>query len=393
MHKIAPAHRTKNVKYAIRDIAVLAKQVEKEKPVIYLNVGDPNKYDFDTPEILKEAVTAAIHNRHNDYSDSQGVSEALEAISNHNNKLGISTDTRHIMISFGVSEAVGIFIASLVNRGENIILPRPSYPIYPAYSNLFEIDYRFYTLDEENEWGLNINDVESQINEKTKALVVINPNNPTGGLYDRKSLEELVNLAGQHNLIIFSDEIYDEMVLEGEMHHIAQFSGEVPVVTCNGLAKNFLSPGWRTGWLSVTDRNQRMEDVTAAIMQLGRARLCGVTPQQFAIKPALESNRPHLKATLRKLRGRRDITYKRINEIDGLSLVKPKAAFYAFPRIDFEIDDKEFVMNLLKEEGVAVVHGSGFDMPGHFRIVYLPEENKLHEAFDKIERFVKNVKI
>ncbi|MCX6815526.1 MAG: aminotransferase class I/II-fold pyridoxal phosphate-dependent enzyme [Candidatus Aenigmarchaeota archaeon] len=389
---IKPAERMKNVKYAIRDIAVLAKQVEKEKKVLYLNIGDPNRFDFDTPDELKNAIINAMKGGHNYYADSQGIKEAVDAIVKHNNNLGIETDESNIILTVGVSEAVNIFVASLIDAGENVLIPSPSYPLYSAYINLYGCVPNFYTLDEGNEWDINVEDIEKRIDDKTKAVVIINPNNPTGGVYDKKALKELVNVAGQHNLIIFSDEIYDEMILEGEMHHIASFSEEVPVITCNGLAKNFLAPGWRTGWMAITDREQRLGTAKDAIMQMGRTRLCTTTPMQFAVKPALEGNRLHREATIKKLRSRRDLTHKRINEIEGLSLVKPKAAFYAFPRINFDIDDKDFVTRLLKEEGVATVHGSGFDMPNHFRIVYLPPEPILNEAFDKIENFVNRMR-
>ncbi len=389
MKTIQAADRTKNVQYAIRDIATIAKQVEKDKKVIYLNIGDPNRFDFDTPLELKQSVITAIKKGHNYYAFSQGIREAVKAIVKHNNKLGIETDEAKTMVTSGVSEAVQICVASLVNKGENMVIPRPSYPIYTAYLNLFECEPRFYTLQADKEWKLDIEDIEDKINRKTKALLLINPNNPTGGVYTRKELEEVVNIAAQNDLIIISDEIYDDMILEGEMSHIASFSKEVPVITFNGLAKNFLAPGWRTGWLSVTDREQKMESVTNAIMQLGRARICSTTPQQFAIKTALEGKRKHKKDVINKLRKRRDLTCKRINEIQGLSLQKPRAAFYAFPKLEFKINDKEFVIDLLKKEGVATVYGSGFDMPGFFRLVYLPEEKILNEAFDRIEKYIK----
>lgn len=392
MQPIKAAERTKDVKYAIRDIAVTAKEVAKTKKVIYLNVGDPNKFDFDTPKPLKKAVSEAMKNGHNYYSDSAGVDEALKAIAEFNNKLGIECTDKSIMISTGVSEAIQICIAALMNRGDNMLIPRPSYPVYTAYLNLFEASINFYTLNEKKGWELDTDEIERQVNDKTKAITIINPNNPTGGVYDKKTLQKVVDIAAAHNLVIFADEIYDQMIIDGEMHHLATFSKEVPVVTFNGLAKNYLAPGWRTGWLAITDRENKMEDYKNAIFQLGRARLCSITPQQFAVKPALESGNPTLKKTLRKLRKRRNIVYKRINQIDGLSLAKPKAAFYAFPKIEFEIDDKEFVLNLLKEEGVATVHGSGFDMAGHFRIVFLADEANLNEAIDKIEAYVKRIK-
>jgi len=389
---IKASERSKNVKYAIRDIAVLAKQVEKEKKVLYLNIGDPNRFDFDTPDYLKKAVINAMNSGNNYYADSIGIREAVEALVKYNNNLGITTDAGSVMFTTGVSEAINVFIASIINSGESMLIPSPSYPLYSAYLDLFGCEKKFHVLDEENGWNLDLADMEKKINEKTRAITIINPNNPTGGVYDRKTLKGLVDLAGQYNLVILSDEIYDEMILDGAMCHVAAISKDVPVVTCNGLAKNFLAPGWRTGWMAITDRDQKMTEAREAMMQLGRARLCSTTPMQFAVKPALEKRRTHAKATLKKLRARRDLTFKRINEIDGLSLVKPKAAFYAFPRINFRTDDKEFVVGMLREEGVATVHGSGFDMPQHFRIVYLPNEKILNEAFDKIEKYVKKVR-
>jgi alanine-synthesizing transaminase len=386
------AHRTQRVESAIREINMLAKQVEKDRKIIYLNIGDPNRFDFDTPQHLKQAAIEAVRGKHNYYADSHGTKEAIDAIVSHNRNKWIETDDKSVLVTFGVSEAIFLAVAALVNPGENLVVPRPSYPVYSAYLNLFGCESNFYTLDEENGWDLDIDDIEKQINEKTQGIVSINPNNPTGAVFSRQKIKDLVNLAGQHNLPIISDEIYDEMLLEGEMHHAAALSGDVPVMTFNGLAKNFLSPGWRTGWIVFTDRGEKMQDVKNGLMKIARVRLCAVTAQQFAVKPALEMERVHRAETISKLKARRDLTYKRINEIEGLDLVKPRAAFYAFPRINFDVDDKDFVVNLLKEEGVAVVHGSGFDMPGHFRIVYLPPENVLNEAFDKIESFVGRVK-
>lgn len=387
------ADRTKNVESAIREIGALAKEVEKQRKVIYMNIGDPNRYDFDTPQHLKEAAIEAIRGRHNYYADSHGMKDAIDSIVSHNNRLGITTDEKNVLVTYGVTEAILLLAASFPNQGENLLIPRPSYPVYSAYLSLFECRSNFYTLDEENGWDLDPADVEKQIDDKTKAIVVINPNNPTGGLYSKDALKEIINIAGQNNLPIIADEIYDGMILDGEMHHLAAMSKEVPVVTMNGLAKNFLSPGWRVGWMTFTDRDQKMTDVKNAIFRIARSRLCGVTAQQFGVKPALEQARVHQKETIEKLRKRRDLTYKRINEIDGLSLTKPKAAFYSFPRINFDIDDKDFAIRLLREEGVAVVHGSGFDMPSHFRLIYLPQEHVLNEAFDKIEGFVKRLRI
>lgn len=386
------AERAKNVKYAIRDIAVLAKQVAKKKKVISLNIGDPNRFDFKTPSHLIKAVHKAMKQGKNYYADSAGEEEAIDAIADFYQSKGISVLNSDIMITFGVSEAIGMCIAAFFNRGDNVLIPRPSYPVYNAYLNLYEVGQKFYTLNEDTGWNLDISDIEKNIDSKTKAIVVINPNNPTGGVYDKQTLKELINLAGQHNLVILSDEIYDELILEGKMYHTAALSKEVPVVTFNGLAKNFLAPGWRTGWVAIKDVGGQMKPAKDALFQLARARLCASTPQQYAIKSALEGNRKHIAEAVKKLKNRRDITFKRINEIEGLSLTKPRAAFYAFPKISLKMDDKTFCTKLLEEEGVATVYGSGFDMEGHFRLVYLPQEQILNEALDKIEKFVKRNK-
>lgn len=387
-----PSERSKNVKYAIRDIALLAKQVAKKKNVIYLNIGDPNRFDFKTPPHLISAVTKAMKQNKNYYADSNGEEEAVDAIADYYRSIGINVLNSDILVTVGVSEAIGMCIAAFFNGGDNVLIPRPSYPIYSSYLDLYEVGKKFYTLNEDAGWNLDIRDIEKNIDEKTKALVIINPNNPTGGVYDKQALKDIVNIAGQHNLLIFADEIYDELILEGKMYHIAALSKEVPVITFNGLAKNFLAPGWRTGWIVIKDVSGDFKPCRDALFQLARARLCASTPQQYAIKPALNGSKKHVKETINKLRKRRDITFKRINEIEGLSMAKPQAAFYAFPKINLKMDDKTFVTKLLEEEGVAVVHGSGFDMDGHFRIVYLPQEHLLNEALDKIERFVKRNK-
>lgn len=387
-----PAERTKNVKYAIRDIAVLAKQVAKKKKVIYLNIGDPNRFDFKTPPHLIAAVTKAIKQNKNFYADSAGEEEAIDAIADYYRSIGISVLNSDVLITFGVSEAIGMCIAALFNREDNVLIPRPSYPVYSAYLDLYEVGKNFYTLDEEKGWNLNVGEIEKNIDKNTKAIVVINPNNPTGAIYDKQTLKDLINIAGQHNLLIFADEIYDELILEGKMYHLAALSKDVPVITFNGLAKNFLAPGWRAGWLVIKDVSGQLKEAKDAIFELARARLCAATPQQYAIKAALTGNRKHIKETVKKLRSRRDLTFERLNQIDGLSLAKPRATFYAFPKINFGMDDRAFVTKLLEEEGVAVVHGSGFDMPRHFRLVYLPKAQLLNEAMDKIESFVKRNK-
>ncbi|MBI3190988.1 aminotransferase class I/II-fold pyridoxal phosphate-dependent enzyme [archaeon] len=201
---IKASERSKNVKYAIRDIAVIAKQVEKEKKVLYLNIGDPNRFDFDTPKYLKKAVINAMNSGNNYYADSIGIKEAVDALVKYNNKLGIETDAGSVMFTTGVSEAINVFIASIINPGENMIIPSPSYPLYSAYLDLFECEKKFHVLDEENGWNLDLADIERKITTKTRAITIINPNNPTGGVYDKKTLKGLVDIAGQYNLVILT---------------------------------------------------------------------------------------------------------------------------------------------------------------------------------------------
>jgi len=249
-----------------------------------------------------------------------------------------------------------------------------------------------YFLDEENSWEPDISDIRKKITPRTRALVLINPNNPTGSRYSRETLEEIVKLSLEHNIVIFSDEIYDKLVLDGEDSiSIASLSDEAPVITMNGLSKSYLVPGFRIGWAVVTGRKDRMSDYVEAVNRCLRARLCAVTPLQYAIKPALEGPQDHIAEVKAKLRRRRDLTYQRLNRIPRISCVKPSAAFYAFPRIHVDQPDSAFVADLIRETGVVVVHGEGFGQrPGtrHMRIVFLPPENILEEAFDRLEEYM-----
>ncbi len=388
-----PAERTKKIKYAIRDVVVEAKKLEKQgHKILYLNIGDPLKYDYETPNHMIKAVEKSW-NKSSSYADSLGILEAREAVAREALRSNIKNITEDdVIITSGGSEGITMALGALVNRGENILLPSPGYPLYTSTMNYLEADINEYYLDEENAWQPDIEDIKKKINHKTKAIVVINPNNPTGSLYTRETLLKIIEIAKEHKLMILSDETYDKILLDDdEYYSVASLTDEVPVVTFNTLSKSYLCPGWRVGWMVFSNCDL---DYVNAVKQLARARLSINHPMQYAVKPALEGNQDHIDDMKKRLRKNRDIIYERLNNIPGISCVKPKSAFYAFPKIDVE-DDKEFVIDFLKKQKVLFVYGSGFGQkPGskHFRIVFAASDDALEEAMDRLEKYMKQKK-
>jgi alanine-synthesizing transaminase len=389
---IKPAERTYKVEYAIRDILKIAEEAKAAgKQLLYLNIGDPIAFDFQTPRHMVEACHRALLENHTGYEHSSGLQEAREAIGNSIRRKGIHS-WLDLFVTSGASEAIELCLTALVNPGEEVLTPAPGYPLYSAVLGKIEARNVPYYLEEERDWEPDIADIKSKITPKTRALVLINPNNPTGSQYSRQVLEEIIGLSLEHKFVIFSDEIYDKLVLDGpDSISIASLSDEAPVITMNGLSKSYLVPGFRIGWGVVTGKKEMMSEYIEAINKCLRARLCAVTPLQYAIKAALEGPQEHVAEVKAKLRRRRDITYNRLNSIPGISCVKPAAAFYAFPRLHIEEPDTRFVAELIRETGVVVVHGDGFGQrPGtrHMRIVFLPQEEILEEAFDRLEAFM-----
>ncbi|NQU05684.1 MAG: aminotransferase class I/II-fold pyridoxal phosphate-dependent enzyme [Calditrichaeota bacterium] len=390
--KIQPAFRTENIKYAVRDIIVLANEVAKQgKEMLYLNIGDPNQYDFRTPDHIVEATYTALKANYNGYSPSSGIKEAVEAVEAEAERKGIS-NIQDVFITTGASEAIELCLSALVNRGENVLTPSPGYPLYTAIIARLEADENPYYLDESNGWQPDIDDIASKINDKTRAIVLINPNNPTGSNCSKQLLEDLIKLAHQHNIVIFADEIYDKLLFDDEEHiSIASLDSDLPIITFGGISKNYLGPGLRIGWGVVSGDKSQLADYIEAINKLLRARLCANHPLQYAIRPALEGTQEHLNGMMEKLTSRRDMTIKMLNDIEGISCVNPKGAFYVFPQLHFDGNDADFVAGLIKETGVVVVPGSGFgQVPGtkHFRVVFLPPEDVLEKAYREISRFV-----
>jgi len=388
---IQPAKRTEKITYAIRDVVVEAKKLEKQgKKIIYLNIGDPLKYDFSTPKHLIDAVENNW-SKSSSYADSVGLLEAREAVAREAKRQGIKNVTSEdVVMTSGGSEGISMAIGSIMNTGENILTPKPGYPVYAATVHYLESELNEYDLDEDNEWQPDIDDMRKKINAKTRAICIINPNNPTGALYTKETLKKILDLAGEYNVPVFSDETYDKIIFDDDFkfHSVGSLAPDIPVVTFNTLSKNHMCPGWRVGWSIFS--GEGIEKIRDSVKQLARARLSISHPMQYAVKAALDGPQEHIKLNNEKLKKRRDITYKRLNEIPGVSCVKPRGAFYAFPKIDVP-SDKEFVYDFLHKENVLFVFGSGFGQkPGtsHARVVFAASQEALTEAYDRLEKYM-----
>ena len=391
--EILAAQRMAHVHYAIRDVAVLGDQLAREgNEILHLNIGDPLIFDFHTPPHLIEAVYRAMRDGKNGYAPSLGIDEALEAVRAEAERNGLR-NIQSVFITQGVGEAADVCLAALLNPGENVLIPSPDYPLYTAVLAKVGARPNRYALDEARDWEPDLDQLARSISRDTRALILINPNNPTGAVYSRPTLEAIAEIARRHNLVIFSDEIYNKLILDGgPTYSIAALAPDIPVVTFNGLSKNYLVPGWRVGWGIVSGDPVAVKPYVEAIHKLLRARVCANYPEQFAIRPALEGPQDHLAEVNAKLRVRRDLTVKYCNSMPHVSCVKPRGAFYAFPRLDLAESDENFVKQLLFEKHVLVVHGSGFGQaPGtrHFRIVFLPDEATLTRAYENIAAFLR----
>jgi alanine-synthesizing transaminase len=389
---VTAATRLDQVRYAIRDVAVLAEQLAREgKTILPLHIGDPLNFDFHTPPHLIEAVHKAMGDGRNGYAPSLGVPEAVEAIRAEAERNGIR-NVQSVFLTAGVSEAIDLCLTALVNPGENILTPCPDYPLYPAVLAKLGAQPNRYPLDEENRWEPDLDELERRISAGTRAILVSNPNNPTGAVYSRQTLERIAELARQNHLVIFADEIYDKLILEGAPHtSLAALAPDVPVVTLNGLSKSYLVPGWRVGWGVVSGDAAAVKPYLEGIHQLLRARLCSNHPQQYAVRPALEGPQDHLAEFRAKLRARRDLTVNWCRATPHMSCVAPHGAFYAFPKIEVPVSDDQFVKQLLMEKQVLAVHGGGFGQaPGtqHIRVVFLPDEATLERAYQGMRAFI-----
>ena len=393
IREVPAAQRLDNVRYAIRDLACVADEVAKKgHKILPLNIGDPINFDFQTPAHLIEAVYKAMKDGKNGYAPSPGIKEALDAIRGEAERKGI-TSVQDVFVTSGVSETVDICLSALLNPGDNLLTPSPDYPLYSAVLAKSGLELNTYALNEDDGWQPDLIDVHKKIGPRARGIVLINPNNPTGAVCSRRMLEAIAELARRNNLVIFADEIYDKLILDGDQHiSLASVAPDVPIVTFGGLSKNYLAPGWRIGWGIVSGDAAAVKPYIEGIHRLLRSRLCANHPEQYAIKAALEGPQDHLGDVLGKLRSRRDLTVKWCNSTPRVSCVSPKGAFYAYPRLDINEGDDVFVKELLVQKHVLVVHGSGFGQKAgtkHFRIVFLPDEQTLTTAYAAIADFMK----
>jgi len=392
--QVLAASRMANVRYAIRDLAVVADEVAREgHKILYLNIGDPCKFDFPTPPHMIEAVHKAMRDGHNSYGESLGIKPAVDAIRHQAEANGFK-DIQSIFVGYGSGEVIDSCLTALLNPGDNVLTPSPEYPLYGAVLAKLDAVPNAYDLDESNGWEPDLADLESKINPRTRAILLINPSNPTGAVMSRKTLERVLELARRHNLLILADEIYDQLIYDPREKHIsiATLAQDVPIITFNGLSKAYLVPGWRIGWAIATGPRESLHHYLEAVHRLLRARLSAPHPFQHAIRPALEGPQDHIPVMLEKLGRRAQITADWAKRTPRVSLVAPKGAFYAYPSLDIPEDDLTFVTDLLKQKHVLVVHGSGFGQkPGtrHIRIVFLPQDEVLNAAFEKISDFIR----
>ena len=391
-----------NVCYDIRGpVLQKAKKMEEEgHKIIKLNIGNLAAFGFDAPEEIQQDIIRNLPSAAG-YTDSKGIFAARKAIMHYCQQKHIKGVTlEDIYVGNGVSELIVMAMNALLDVGDEVLVPAPDYPLWTAAISLSGGTPKHYLCDENNGWYPDLNDIRSKITPRTRAIVIINPNNPTGALYPDELLKEIIELARQHNLIIYSDEVYDKVLYDGVTHTaIASLSEDVLTITFNGLSKNYRSCGYRAGWMVVSGDNKRhARDYIEGLEMLSSMRLCANAPGQHGIQTALGGYQS-IDDLIRdggRLRRQRDIAYELITAIPGVTCVKPKAALYMFPRLDPEVypikDDQQFISELLQEEKVLLVQGSGFNWPhpDHFRLVFLPHEDDLKEAVGRIARFLEN---
>jgi aspartate/methionine/tyrosine aminotransferase len=390
--------RAKNVEYAIRDVVVYAREVAKTgKKIFNLNIGDPAAFDFKTPQHVKDALCKAVNQDNNYYSQSEGIPELREAVVRKEKRVNnVDITANNVIITEGISEGIQMLLAALVEKGDEILFPGPTYPPYISYTKFFEGTPVAYETIEKEGWIPNIDNLRSKISPKTRAIVITNPNNPTGSVYSAKMIKEMLDIAGEYDLPVLSDEIYDQLTYEKPFVSTAYLSKDVPVVGLNGFSKVYQMTGWRLGYMYFKGEGQQLDALRLGVEKQCRIRLCANTPVQIAGAAALNGPQDFVKGIVDKLRQRRDFSYKRLNEIEGISTSKPEGAFYIFPKIH-EVGtrwktDMDFVVQLLRETGVLIVNGSGFDPvygKDHARIVFLPPINELEQAYNALERFMK----
>ena len=398
MKAVVKSNKLENVCYEIRGPALRrAKQMEEEgQRIIKLNIGNLAAFGLEAPDEVRQDVIRNLGNAAA-YSDSQGLFAARKAIMHYCQEKGIAgVQLDDIYLGNGVSELIVMAMQGLLNNGDEVLVPAPDYPLWTAAVSLSGGTARHYMCDEGADWTPDLADIRSKITERTKAIVIINPNNPTGALYPADVLKEIIEVARQHELIIFADEVYDKVLYDGNTHtSIASLADDVLFVTMNGLSKNYRACGYRAGWMIVSGEKRHAKDYIDGLNILAAMRLCPNVPGQYAIQTALGGYQSinDLVGPGGRLTRQRDLAYEMLSAIPGVHCMKPKGTLYMFPRLDPKLypiqDDQQFILELLEEEKVLLVQGTGFNwpQPDHFRLVFLPNTDDLQDSMQRITRF------
>jgi alanine-synthesizing transaminase len=388
--RVAP--RITGFVYAIRNIVAEARKVEAAgRRVRYLNIGDPIVFGFQTPPHLIEAVDRAMRNGDNGYAPSVGILPAREAVAAECASRGMPVTADRVVLTAGTSEGIELALTALAGPGDEVLVPVPTYPLYTAVLAKIGARPAAYRTDPDNGWLPDLDHLRSLISENTRALVVIDPNNPTGASYPADVRRALLEIADRHNFPLLADEVYADLAFSGPVPAIASLNPDAPVITFSSLSKGYLAPGWRAGWLAAA-QTDRLDEVLAGIKKLADGRLCSTGPMEHAVVAALTGDRRHQQAFREALRERAELTTRRLNEIDGMSAVAPSAAFYSMPRVALPPGktDEDFVLGLLRATGVLCVYGSGFGTDPHdgfFRVVFLASPTDLATIYDDIAEF------
>ena len=387
--------RVSGFSYAIRNIVAEAKKVEAAgRRVRYLNIGDPIQGGFHTPPHLVEAVARALRDGHNGYVPSVGIEPARRAIAAEYTARGVAVGPDRVVVTSGTSEGIELALGAMVDAGDEVLVPTPTYPLYTAVLAKIGARAVYYRTDPGRGWQPDVDHIARLVTTRTRALVVIDPNNPTGSVYSDAIRRQLIAVAEKAGIPILADEVYSDVAFGGPTPLLGSLAPDAPIISFSSLSKAYLAPGWRTGWI-VVGGSDRMDDVLAAIKKMADGRLCSPGPMQYAIEPALSGDRSHQHAFADALRLRAEITTNRINAIPGMRCVMPRAAFYAMPQVDLPPGrtDEDYILGLLRSTGTLCVYGSGFGLPadgGYFRIVFLAAPEILNTVYDEMAEFTRD---
>jgi alanine-synthesizing transaminase len=392
---IPVAERVSRFSYAIRNIVVAATAVEaRGVRVRYLNIGDPIAFGFKTPQHLIDTVDRAMRDGHNGYVPSAGIPEARNAVAADYAQRGVHVSPDRVLITTGSSEGIDLALNAMVNPGEEVLVPMPTYPMYTAVLAKIGAEPRYYRTDPNRDWLPDLDHLRSLVTPRTRVLVVIDPNNPTGAVYPAATRQALLAFADEHGLTILADEVYGDLGFEGSVPLLGTLDPDAPIISSSSLSKAYLAPGWRAGWM-VVSATPRLDGVLAAMKKLADGRLCSPGPMHYAVAAALTGDRSHQETFRRALAERARVTTEMLNAIPGMRCVAPRAAFYVLPSLTLPPGrtDEHFVLALLRETGILCVHGSGFGMPpeqGFFRIVFLAEPDALRSIYTDIGAFTRD---